>query len=306
MVKIYHDITLDFAESNSMKTVPIVQGDDEGRVLRVKFKNGGVDVPIGSTQGDAASLYASVRGTVTAMGTYCEIVDADHAVLIPITSTLSALAGVEHCEIRITSANGTIHSAEFDILVQALAATPDMPYVVETADIVGEIEDLGDRVTALENSGGGLSTSVGWAFVACFPEWTTLRLILSPKTTPTIMGDSGYFDLDTTQYQNFDYTYDGMLLYRNNRLVEKPAYNFYPIINGQVTIGETTYTSDVTTGVRVKFTGLVLDSTDTLYVELFIKPEGGSAAYPAAEAIQLLNGVTGSIAANAAPIDDVE
>lgn len=142
MVTIYHDITLDFAENDSLITVPIVQGDDEGRVIRIKFKNGGVDVPIGSTQGDAASLYASVRGTVTAMGTYCEIVDADHAVLIPITSTLSALAGVEHCEIRITSANGTIHSAEFDILVQALAATPDMPYVVETADIVKDVSDV--------------------------------------------------------------------------------------------------------------------------------------------------------------------
>ena len=148
----------------------------------------------------------------------------------------------------------------------------------------------------------GIYSTISWAIIAAFPEITIRRLLLYPTTTPTLLGEGGYFDLDTTQYDDFDYTVDGMLIFRNDKLVDKPGYIFAPIENGVVVIGDNTYTSDVTTGVRVKFINLRLDSTDKLYVELFIKPEGGSAAHPAGEAIHQLDGGTFTIAGHAEPI----
>lgn len=127
-----------------------------------------------------------------------------------------------------------------------------------------------------------LYEAILYAFVGMFPEYYKYRIMISPTTTPTIMGTGGYFDIDTTQYgfydHGFDYTFDGMLLYRNDALIKKVGYNFFPIVNGEVEIGGETYTSSVTTGVRVQFVNVTFDNTDILYVYLFIKPENGATA----------------------------
>ncbi len=278
MEKITHDITLDFTRNVSYATVNIVQGDNSGRVIRTYFKNNGVNVPISSAEGDSATLFASVNGIVTALGTRCNIDDELNAVVIPVTSSLSSIAGNEHCEVRITSSNGIIHSAEFMINVHPLAATTDMPDVVETADIVETVESIEDTLTTLEGNVNSiiseLSTiyhTIAWSFVAVFPEFKIHRFTIEARTTPTLFGTNGYFDFETTQYDNFDYTHDGMLIFRNNKLIDKVGYTIASIIDGTVTIGDNTYMSDINSGVRVMFLTTTFDNTDQIHVELFIK-----------------------------------
>lgn len=162
MDRIINEITLDFTQNISLASVNIKQGDDGGRLIRVYLKNNGVSVPVSTANGDTATLYASVNGMITADGTAVIINDTTNTVDILITSTLSAAAGREHCEIRITSGTGKIHTARFTILVGAASASADMPEVIKTADIIGRVGDaesdidaLDDRVTALEEGGSG-------------------------------------------------------------------------------------------------------------------------------------------------------
>lgn len=254
MQKITADLELDFQQNNSGKTLCIQQGDkDGGRIIRVKLFNNGVITNLSGSD-NTAELDASVNGIITAAGVSLDVDHETNIISIPITSALSAIPGEEKCIIRVRSGYGTVHSARFTLLVGEAAVTNDMPVAVETAS------DLSDR----------MASNIYWSIISTFPEFTIRRITLSPTTTPTLF--SRYFDLDTTQYDNFDYTWDGVIITKNNKLIEKPAYSYYPIVNGSVTIGEETYTSSITTGVRVIFPGMTFDSTDTLYVQLLIKP----------------------------------
>ncbi len=163
MDRIINEITLDFTQNISLASVNIKQGDDGGRLIRVYLKNNGLSVPVSTANGDTATLYASVNGMITADGTAAIINDTTNTVDILITSTLSAAAGREYCEIRITSGTGKIHTARFTILVGAASASADMPEVVKTADILdlldeaeSEISLLTGRVSYLEYRGIGV------------------------------------------------------------------------------------------------------------------------------------------------------
>lgn len=112
-------IDLDFAFNDSRKAIPIVQGDDGGRQLAVNLYNNGTYVDV-SALTDTVTLSAEVNGvrtvlrkeldisTVTGLGT---------RIVIPITADLSRLSGVEHCVLRISSSNGIVHAAAFDLIV---------------------------------------------------------------------------------------------------------------------------------------------------------------------------------------------
>lgn len=112
-------VDLDFIFNDSRKAIPIVQGDDGGRQLAVNLYNNGTYVDV-SALTDTVTLSAEVNGvrtvlrkeldisTVTGLGT---------RIVIPITADLSRLSGVEHCVLRISSSNGIVHAAAFDLLV---------------------------------------------------------------------------------------------------------------------------------------------------------------------------------------------
>ena len=279
MQKITADLELDFQQNNSGKCLYIQQGDASGgRVINVKLFNNGTAADLSGAD-NKAELDASVNGVITAAGMSLTIDHSTNIISIPITSALSSIPGEEKCIIRVNSGFGRVHSARFTLLVGEAAVSNDMPAVVETASIVDRVSDLEDDVEALEDTVSSIGTSsnkvasdIYWAIISSFPEFTIKRITLRPSTTPTLMGSDGYFDLDPSQYDNFNYEFDGVIMTKNQTLIQKPAYGYYPIVNGSVTIGEETYTSSLTSGVRVKFYGLNFDNTDTLYVQLLIKP----------------------------------
>lgn len=112
-------IDLDFAFNDSRKAIPIVQGDDGGRVLIVNLYNNGTYVEV-DPETDTITLSAEVDGIRTVLRKEINIENATGVgtrAVIPITSDLSRLSGVEHCVLRISSSNGIVHAAAFDLLV---------------------------------------------------------------------------------------------------------------------------------------------------------------------------------------------
>lgn len=149
MNTIIHEIALDFTDNISRRTINVKQGDDGGRLVRVYLKSNGVDVPVSTANGDTASLYASIHGMITALGAPAIINDTTHTVDIPISSTLSAAPGREHCELRLKTGTGYVHTARFDLLVGAASASADMPEVVKTADILDLLDEAESKVLML-------------------------------------------------------------------------------------------------------------------------------------------------------------
>lgn len=175
-------LSLDFNTNDSLKTVCIQQGDNGGRVINVKLYNGGERVSISSGSGDSALLLASINGIVTALGTPLSI--TNNMVNIPITSALSSIAGREHCEIRLYTTNGTVHTAEFDLLVGKAAADSSMPHVIETADIIDDINDI-------QNALGGLSLRrmTQTAYQNITPNSNTVYFVTNNGSVKLYLGD---------------------------------------------------------------------------------------------------------------------
>ena len=116
---IYTYLDLDFSENYSTKSVPIVQGDDGGRIIVINLYNRGDPVSV-NAENDTITISAEVDGTrtVTRKSVNIETVEgAGTRAVIPVTADLSRLSGVEHCVIRISSSNGIVHAAAFDLLV---------------------------------------------------------------------------------------------------------------------------------------------------------------------------------------------
>lgn len=112
-------VDLDFIFNDSRKAIPIVQGDDGGRVLIVNLYNNGTYVEVDS-ETDTITLSAEVDGIRTVLRKEINIENATGVgtrAVIPITSDLSRLSGVEHCVLRISSSNGIVHAAAFDLIV---------------------------------------------------------------------------------------------------------------------------------------------------------------------------------------------
>ena len=116
---IYTYLDLDFSENYSTKSVPIVQGDDGGRIIVINLYNRGDPVSV-NAENDTITISAEVDGTrtVTRKSVNIETVEGTGTrAVIPVTADLSRLSGVEHCVLRISSSNGIVHAAAFDLLV---------------------------------------------------------------------------------------------------------------------------------------------------------------------------------------------
>ena len=116
---IYTYLDLDFSENYSTKSIPIIQGDDGGRIIVINLYNRGDPVSV-SAENDTITINAEVSGTRTVLrkSVSIETVQGVGArAVIPVTSDLSAVSGIEHCVLRISSSNGIVHAAAFDLLV---------------------------------------------------------------------------------------------------------------------------------------------------------------------------------------------
>lgn len=251
MEKIYTDLTLDFRDNRSMQTVKIKQGDSSGgRVIRISLTNNGQSVSLNSAS-DTASLYAAVGKIATAVGQACTIDGGK--VCINVTENLAAAAGVEHCEIRIDSGGGRVHTAQFDILVGQSAVTDDMPEVVASADLI-------DRISEIENAESGNMTkslfcsNIRSVLSSVFPEYTHGYRSETVTSESTIL--ERYYLIPKTA---FDPEKDGLLIWKDNKeLVESNSFHF----------------DDAGDNIRVNFhnDALGFEIGDVAYFQIYKKP----------------------------------
>lgn len=154
---IYAELSLDFKENRTLKTVKVKQNDKSGRKLKITLLDNGNEVSLAGL--NIVTINANVGGTVTAYGIECEI--KNNKVIVDICPPLTTLSGREHCEIRIVSVNGTVHTATFDMLVEAATASTDSPRVLKTTELAEKLKEIDARLDALEM---GNISAVGTAY----------------------------------------------------------------------------------------------------------------------------------------------
>lgn len=148
-------VDLDFIFNDSRKAIPIVQGDDGGRQLAVNLYNNGTYVDV-SALTDTITISAEVNGkrTVTRKAVSVEeVTGLGTRAVIPITADLSRLSGVEHCVLRISSSNGIVHAAAFDLLV--------LHNPLYTNDTELDVNSYTTAVSAFHAAVGLMNTLVG-------------------------------------------------------------------------------------------------------------------------------------------------
>ena len=144
MERVYTELSLDFNDNDSMLMVNVQQGDNNGRVIELKLYDNGERVSVGLS--DTATLNASCGGVITAFETTCNI--QNNKVTVLVTSALTAIVGIEHCVVRITSANGTVHTASFALNVGADPAEDGITGVLPASSIVSRLENIENSYVA--------------------------------------------------------------------------------------------------------------------------------------------------------------
>lgn len=242
MNTIYTNLTLDFSMNKSLQTVPIKQYDAGGRVLRVALTDNGQELTLSSE--NTVLLYASVGNTVTALAK--PLGKSDNKILIPITSELTAIAGVEHCEIRVYNNSGFLHTAQFNLHVGKASADTTMPQVIVTADIVDQISDIDVQTgTYIRNM----------IELEHFRDTRILVSAAAESSTSSLMGNPPVITVANSQYNPIR---DWLFMFKNNH----------------VFVMENAYSIDTTTivdGVRIVFdnTKMSFEIGDTLDVLIF-------------------------------------
>lgn len=209
MEKIYHDLSLDFCENRSLQEIRIKQNDKFGRRIRLHFYNNGAAVAINS-ETDTATCYASINGIATAVGDACNI--ENNAVIIDVGLPMTSIAGTERCEVRVESANGRVHTATFNILVEPSTVTENTPKIINTADIFGQ---LGSWES---NTAKTITRFIINGINALHPEYT------QAYTTAKIGNESDktVMTLDLGVYN--PYKSDGLLITADGILIPRFAY----------------------------------------------------------------------------------
>ena len=261
---IYTDFSLDFTINRSLYSIPIKQNDTGARVLRISLTHNGTPVALSSGSGDSALLYASIGSVATAIGTLLTIID--NKIIIPITSELSAISGIEHCEVRVYNTHGCIHTARFNLDVGKASADSSMPSVIATADIVEAVDEFPETLAAyIKNSADAMNYST--VTYTQTVDASTASLAANP---PTIV-------ISAT---DFDPTKDGLYCWKNGtEFIMREKYSFD--------------TTSVAGGVVVTFSSPIhFDIGDTFVGKIYKNAVSGSGG----------GGGSGQLANNLSPI----
>lgn len=177
---------------------------------------------------------------------------------------------------RLTRAESDIDALEDDVSGLQSTTSTLGTRVGDAEDDIDQLQTdvsgVTSRVAALEAAEQGSDSNIYWSIISSFPEVNVRRLSFSVSSTSSLRESDPYVDINTSQYDNFDYTWDGVILMKNQRIIEKPRYYYTPINNYVVIIGEQAYISTIKDGVRISFINTTFANTDTLYAQFLIKP----------------------------------
>lgn len=112
MDKIYAYLDLDFAKRN-IKSLPIIQGDNSGRVIVITLYNGDTMMTV-DPETDTVTLAAFVGTKRAAKSVTVPVLAVEGSgtrIALPITTKISRYAGEEKCFLKISNSNGTAQAA---------------------------------------------------------------------------------------------------------------------------------------------------------------------------------------------------
>lgn len=278
MEKIYHDLSLDFNETHTLKVVRIKQFDYFGRRIRLHLYNNGKAVSLNSND-DTVTLFAGINNVATAIGDSCDI--ENNAVIVHVGLPMTSIAGTEKCEVRVESANGRVHTATFDVLVEPATVTQETPKIISTADIFSSLESW-ER-----NSEKTITQFIINSINALHPEYTisTFSEVVEDESaaTMTCVVDLNVYNPDKS---------DGLLVTADGVLVNPLAYTTAVENNAAV----------------IRFgTSAGLQVGQTVYFTVYHKPQGSSGGTVSGTVTTISDGtVSNSIADDAQEIADEE
>lgn len=295
------DLALDFCESESRKSVFVKQGDSEGsRLVRIRLFNNGV--PVALSASDTAELYASINGVATATGEECDI--ENNKILVFLDSNVTAIAGREHCEVRIsTPVTGEtrrhIYTARFDLVVGAAAVTDDTPEYIASATIF-------DRLDALEQAVSPATSSEHEMYPvyttnALHPEWTKSYITetVGNGTMYGTDGNNGYYRIAANA---FDRDKDGLLITRArngaSKFIASPYYTLY---------SDADYfedPEDIHGDTIVAFGNVGFEHTDTVRLWIYKKPTSAAASITYGTTVGMSVGMTSAYQGTSEEVND--
>lgn len=204
MQTITHEIALDFTENRSLITVPAVQDDRSGRVIDISLYHNGERVNV--TSSDNVTLTAYMDNI--AIEDELPLTVVDNKIHVPLVRGLTQVAGVEHCIVKISSGNGIVHTARFDIDVEK--SVIDESYdIIKGSDMMITLQSyLADYIKSAAKS---------------------LRPSSTLTTKLTIFDAEAYENpyREIISGQDFDCETDGLLIWNNGvELITSDRYTF--------------------------------------------------------------------------------
>lgn len=114
METITQKISLDFSTNYPVKRVHVKQGETyEARKIEVWLYNNG---ELYTHDDDSVTFFGKLEGAETAYSIGCAI--STRYVQIPVLIGMTAIAGVMHCELKITGDSQILKTPTFDIVIE--------------------------------------------------------------------------------------------------------------------------------------------------------------------------------------------
>lgn len=155
MQKIYAYLDLDFSKRD-MKSLPIIQGDNSGRVIVITLYNGNNMMTV-DPETDTVTLAAFVgtKRAAKSVSVPVQIVEGSGMrIALPITQKISRYAGQEKCILKISNAAGTAQAA-FVLNVLKNAAHLSTKQEINLLYPEGEWEKIEYHTPEIEDPEGG-------------------------------------------------------------------------------------------------------------------------------------------------------
>lgn len=249
MDTIYQDLTLDFMDNRSLRTVKLKQNENGARKIRAALTFNGVPIMLAGSE--SVTYSASVEGVSVAAETACTI--SNNNIIIPVSSQLTVLSGKGYCDVKISFNGNAIYTATFLLDIERAVVSSSTPEIVPTSDFIAELKE--ETQTTMANYIRNMLSAV-------YPEYTQLRYTENiDNESSTMYGDNPYYVISADV---FDTEADGLLIWKNGSYMMPPAqYSFEEITGNNIKIS-------------FHMGGSSFEIGDIVYFTIYKKPASGS------------------------------
>ena len=252
MDTMYQDITLDFAENRSLKTVKLKQNESGTRKIRVALAFSGVPIILAGTE--TVTYSAAVEGVSVVAEAAC-MISSNTYIVIPVSSQLTVLSGKGSCDVKIATGDNVLYTATFQLDIERAVVSSSTPEIVPTSDFIAELKE-----ETLET----MANYIRYTLSSVYPEYTrNIYSEIIEDISSTLYGDNPYCVISA---ESFTPGVDGIIIWKNGSYMIPPAQYSFEEITGD--------------NIKISFhMGGNFDLGDTIVFGIYHKPSSGSLSY---------------------------